>query len=109
MFNYSNKKSYYSNLNLKNIKISDNGVKMSVKKLEWGNIEEINSILKNNDGIIPDVILAADVFQSSFGSPALLFETVKYIFEKSNKDFLFYACFALRKTTNEDLVKKLIC
>lgn len=58
----------------------------------------------------PTVIVGADVFQTSFGSPSLLFATVKRVLSAVrchiDTDCVFYTCYALRQTTKEDVIQQ---
>eukprot|EP00210_Caulerpa_lentillifera_P006879 g6576.t1 len=85
------------------------GGEKRISRLEWGQQETIKRLIDEfkEQGKFPDVIIAADVFQTSFGSPALLFQSIKHITESHpSKKMTFYVCFALRKTTKEELVKE---
>ena len=81
--------------------------------LEWGNEEHLRNQLEKLRGSKkwPTVIVGADTFQTSFGSPSLLFRCVKAIFQGAREDGIsepcaFYACFALRQTTKEELIQE---
>lgn len=95
---------------------------IQIESLRWGDLESVQSMLRKFAGQIPNVVLGADVFQSSFGSPCLLFQTVRRVHAEWERQmqlegsccpggadgdkwsFHFYATFALRKTTNQELI-----
>lgn len=93
---------------------------VEVESLTWGDQESIEKLVRKFAGRIPNVVLGADVFQTSFGSPRLLFQTVRAMFTEWRQqsemactsdstdtdavrwNFHFYTTFAIRKTTNEE-------
>lgn len=86
---------------------------VSVCQLEWGNEEHVQNLIKRfrENKKWPTVIVGADTFQTSFGSPSLLFRCIKTLFREAAADGVtqqcaFYACFALRQTTKEDLIQR---
>ena len=86
---------------------------VNITSLSWGDADSVQQLIDtfSEKTSWPTVFLGADVFQTSFGSPALLFATIKRLFRAAREhgvqeECAFYACFALRATTKEDLIEQ---
>ena len=86
---------------------------VSIAPLSWGDADSVQQLINtfSETKSWPTVVLGADVFQTSFGSPSLLFAAIKRLFHAASENGVeeecaFYACFALRATTKEDLVEQ---
>lgn len=67
----------------KTVKLEQNqrGCEKKVFQLEWSQTETTEKLIEEfkQQERFPDVVIGADVFQTSFGSPKLLFQTIKDI------------------------------
>ncbi|GMH38095.1 hypothetical protein BSKO_05979 [Bryopsis sp. KO-2023] len=82
--------------------------------LPWGSREHVEALFERLPEAHPNIIVGADVFQTTFGRPSLLLGTVKRVLRRSFQnrkpryagEYAFYGSVGMRKGTDEELIRK---